>query len=82
MGRLHDLWYRLRALLSGKRMDREFTDEVAFHLDLETQDLIRKGMKPAEARRRAELAFGGVERYRDRARRKKRRKSKLNHPSF
>lgn len=68
MGRLSDLWYRLRALLSGKRMDGEFTEEATFHLDMETADLIRKGFSPAEARRRARLAFGGVERHREMAR--------------
>lgn len=65
---LADLWFRIKALLGGRRMDREFTDEIAFHLAMETQDLIRKGVDPAEARRRARVAFGGVERYRERAR--------------
>jgi len=49
-------------------MDREFTEEAAFHLELETQERIRKGIDPVEARRQAQIAFGGVEPYREKAR--------------
>jgi putative ABC transport system permease protein len=49
-------------------MDREFTEEAAFHLDMETNELIRSGLNPREARRQANLAFGGVERFRETAR--------------
>ena len=68
MRRLNDLWFRLRAFFGGNRMDREFTEEAAFHLEMETKNLIRKGVEPAEARRQAQVVFGGVERYRERAR--------------
>ena len=65
---LNDIWFRVRALWGSARMDREFTEEVAFHLEMETQDLIRKGMDPKEARRQANIAFGGAEQFRERAR--------------
>ena len=39
-------------------------DEVAFHLQSRTEDLIRTGLSPREAERRARLEFGGRERYR------------------
>lgn len=68
MARLSDLWFRVRALLTGHRMDREFTEEMAFHLEMETKDLIRKGWSPAQARRRANIALGGVDQYREKAR--------------
>lgn len=68
MGKLTDLWFRIRALLGGSRLDEEFTAEAAFHLEMETDELIRKGMDPAEARRVARIAFGGVDRYREKAR--------------
>ena len=68
MRRLTDLWFRVRAYFGRNRMDREFTDEAEFHLEMATQDLIRRGMGPREARRQARLAFGGVERYREKAR--------------
>ena len=49
-------------------MDREFTEEAAFHLEMETRELIRGGMDPAQARRHANIAFGGVESHREKAR--------------
>ncbi len=68
MGRLTDLWFRVRALFGGHRMDREFQDEIAFHLEMAADEMIREGVEPAEAHRRARIAFGGVDRYRERAR--------------
>ena len=56
---------RLRALLLGGREARQFDDEMAFHLEMETRKNIAAGMPPAEARRAAILAFGGVERVRE-----------------
>ena len=40
-------------------------DEMRFHIDMEAQRLMtRQGLDAQEARRRAALAFGGVEKYR------------------
>lgn len=47
------------------RLDREMDDEIRFHLEAEIEHNIARGMSPAEARRAAALAFGGVERYRE-----------------
>ena len=49
MKRVSDLWFRIRAFLGGKRMDAAFTDEMAFHLEMETKELIQGGMAPEEA---------------------------------
>ena len=50
---------RIRGLLLGHRLDADFDDEVAAHLDLLTEEHIRRGLPPDEARRQAILRFGG-----------------------
>lgn len=59
---------RLRTMLSRAQFERGMDDEMRHHLDLEIEDRIRKGMRPEEARRTACRDFGGVERYKERAR--------------
>jgi len=51
----------LLRLLRGRALDRDLDREVRAHLALLTDDLIRSGLAPEEARRQAALAFGGVE---------------------
>jgi putative ABC transport system permease protein len=53
------LW--LRALFRRRRVESELERELRLHLELETEENVRRGMTPAEARRRALVAFGGVE---------------------
>lgn len=53
---------RWRALFRGHELDRELDEELQFHLDRETEQHLAAGMSPAEARRAALLAFGGVTR--------------------
>jgi predicted permease len=62
---LADLLGRARALLRRPAIERELSDEIRFHLDMETEANIRRGMPPREARRAAMLAFGPVERARE-----------------
>ncbi|HET9983694.1 MAG TPA: ABC transporter permease [Longimicrobiales bacterium] len=50
------------------RRERELADELAFHLEMATEQNIARGMSAAEARRAALLAFGGVERFKEEAR--------------
>ena len=57
------LW--LRALLRRRRIESELDRELRLHLDLEMEENIRRGMTPDEARRRALVAFGGVEQTKD-----------------
>ena len=46
----HDLRYRLRALLSGARLDRELDAELGFHLEQATAQLVAHGYsRPPEA---------------------------------
>ena len=43
-------------------------DELRLHLEMETEDLIRSGVEPNEAYRRARASFGGVERFKEEGR--------------
>jgi predicted permease len=52
---------RVRALLHGHALNQEVSAEMRLHLELEAEELVRsQGLSPAEARRRAAVAFGGV----------------------
>lgn len=52
---------RLRALLQRRRVARELDDELQFHVAMETETNIKKGMPPTEARRTALRDLGGIE---------------------
>ncbi len=55
---------RLAFLVSRRHSDTRFSEEIEFHIDMETARLERdEGLPPAEARRRALVAFGGVEQH-------------------
>ncbi len=51
---------RLRALFGGGSLDRDFADELQAHLEMLTEDNIRNGMAPEEARRRAAVTLGSA----------------------
>jgi putative ABC transport system permease protein len=54
-----------RQLRHAEAMSAEMDEEMRFHLEMEAERLQReRGLDPAEARRQAALAFGGVEKYR------------------
>jgi macrolide transport system ATP-binding/permease protein len=63
---------RLRSLAAGivrrGRFEDAMTDEMRFHLEAYADDLVTAGLSPAEARRRAHLEFGGVERVKEECR--------------
>jgi len=54
---------RLRFLMSPKP-NREIDDELQFHIERQAQEYIAVGMTPQDARRKAVVAFGGIERAR------------------
>ena len=56
---------RYRSFVRRVGADRRMDEEFRFHLAMEVEKHIRSGMMPAEARRRALVAFGGVERHRE-----------------
>src|SRR6185437_9498929 len=51
----------LGAVLHPSRLDSEMDAELRFHLEARAADLVRDGLSPAEARRRARLEFGAVD---------------------
>jgi putative ABC transport system permease protein len=63
---------RARSLVRGvvrrKAVEAEVSEEFRHHLALRTEDLIRRGVAPREAARRARLEFGNVEGLREDAR--------------
>jgi hypothetical protein len=69
MTRLRVFLSRLRALVGSRKMEIEIDDEITSHLAEATDEYIRQGLSPDEARRAAQRSFGGVpqtkEAYRD-----------------
>jgi putative ABC transport system permease protein len=62
---LHTIPLRLRSLFRRGQVEQELSDELADHLERETAERIRRGATPAEARREALIAFGGVEQQKE-----------------
>lgn len=59
---------RLRALFRRDVVERELTEELRHHVEMETEAGLAEGLTLREARRRALLQFGGVERHKEAAR--------------
>ena len=59
---------RLARAFRATQDDGSVDAELRLHLEMEAEDLVRQGVSPDEARRRAALAFGGLERFRTEAR--------------
>src|SRR5690242_2452711 len=62
---ISELLFRLRALFRRDAMERELDDELRFHLERETEKLMRLGLSRDDATRQARLTFGGIERIKD-----------------
>ncbi|MGH9752321.1 MAG: ADOP family duplicated permease [Blastocatellia bacterium] len=58
----------LRAVLRKSEMERELDEELRHHIEQQTEQNIRLGMNPEEARYAALRAFGGVEQSKERSR--------------
>src|SRR5918997_2284423 len=56
---------RLRALLYSDAVHGEIDEEIRFHIEMRTEENIRRGMSPDEARRDAERRFGRLTRIRE-----------------
>jgi predicted permease len=57
---------RLRLLFARRAAESRMRDEFQFHIEMETDRLMRaRGLAPDEARRRALAAFGGVEKHKE-----------------
>ena len=66
LGRRIGAW--IRALARRGRMEGEMEEELRFHLEARAEDLVRGGMEREEARKRAQMEFGGVERAKEECR--------------
>ena len=51
----------LARFFQKEKSEKQLDDELQFHLERQTADLIARGLTPEDARRQAMLAFGGVE---------------------
>ena len=51
-----------------RRFEAEMSDELAFHIEAYIGDLVRSGVDPAEAPRRARIEFGAIEAAKDQCR--------------
>lgn len=61
MSTLRRAWARLVSFFRKQELDREFDEELAAHIELATQEHVRRGMSLAEARRLALIRLGGIE---------------------
>lgn len=61
------LW--ARALFGRDALNRDLEEELQLHIDLQTEQNVRAGMAPEEARRRAVLLLGGIEGHKEESRR-------------
>src|SRR5690242_5445321 len=52
---------RIAGVFTGSRHDADMKEEMAAHLDMAAAEFERRGMSPAEARRQALIAAGGVD---------------------
>ncbi|MGB9417795.1 MAG: permease prefix domain 1-containing protein, partial [Acidobacteriaceae bacterium] len=49
----------MRAFANKPPLDADLDQELAAHLDLATEETMRRGLSPQEARRQALARFGG-----------------------
>ena len=64
MPKLRAFWIRLCGIFSIRRNDGDIDAELESHVAMHTEDGIRAGLAPAEARRQALIRLGGAEQTR------------------
>lgn len=64
----HRWWWRVRAALMARSLERDLDDELTTHLELHIREHVNSGLDPAEARRRALIALGGLQQTKERCR--------------
>lgn len=65
---LSDLLFRLRSLFRRNEVETELDDEVRAHFEHQVEKIVNSGIPREEAIRRARLAFGGVDRFKEECR--------------
>jgi putative ABC transport system permease protein len=66
IARVRSLW---RGVVRTRQVDGDLTEEFRHHMELRAADLVRAGMTPAEAARKARAEFGSTEDHVEKARR-------------
>jgi predicted permease len=64
MRKFRSLFHRLRGLVGSARADADFAAEIESHVAMHTEEGVRAGLPPQEARRRALIRLGGAEQIR------------------
>src|ERR1700753_1407746 len=62
---LRRFFIRLSNFTAGRRADQRLQEEMAEHLALQTEENLRAGMSPVEARRQAALKLGAAQAIRE-----------------
>ena len=62
---LRRFFIRLSNFTTGRRADQRVREEMAEHLALQSEENLRAGMPPAEARRQAALKLGAAQAIRE-----------------
>ena len=65
MARVRSLW---RGVVRTRQVDADLNEEFRLHIELRAADLVRAGMTPAEAARKARAEFGSTEHHVETAR--------------
>ena len=65
LNRIRFLGRRIHGLLSRRRLDEEFQQELDTHLEMLTEENLRRGLSPEEARRMARVQLGGITQLRE-----------------
>jgi putative ABC transport system permease protein len=63
--RMRSVW---RMVMRRARVERELDDEMRFHLEARADEMMRRGFSREEARRRARLEFGAVDKAKEETR--------------
>src|SRR5215510_11456562 len=58
---IRNLHVRLASLFGRARQERELDAELAYHIDMQTEQLVRQGLTRDEARREALRLFGPID---------------------
>jgi len=61
----------LQSLFRKEELDRDLDEELSSYLDLLTEEKVRAGMSPEQARRAARLELGGIEQVKEKVREKR-----------
>ena len=67
MSWMQGTWRRLRSIGRRDAIERGLDEEIRFHLDRQTEQYVRAGIAPDEARRQARIKFGGLQSARESA---------------